>query len=223
MFSVQGFDPLTYDNFAKRIGAFLFTDVMFRQTRESEKEAARLAAASKPLRKKLRKAAKYLWDTDARFKDVVKSVRGGVGYVVMADDMIRTSSLLLENWDEVKGQCTVTEKDLADAKDLGTRILAAMSDKGSTEVETWRELRNRAGVYLRDGLKRMRSAAVFAHQDDVAVAQRYPSLYSYRKKPSKPKPSKTNGNGVENLATAVTHALESASQADPARSSAASV
>lgn len=133
----QAFKPGSFDceehaDLQLRAKAFWLADIKMRQTLHSEGPFRLLVLEAKPLRKKLFKAAEYLWSDDPELGDVVANIRSGNGHANKADDLGALAALFTEYWDQAEGQCGVTLEDIARAKQISgnqvrhlPRVLAA--------------------------------------------------------------------------------------------------
>ncbi|MCP4604145.1 MAG: hypothetical protein GY847_27095 [Proteobacteria bacterium] len=181
-FSPQAFDVNKYDNMDKRAQAFWHLDILKRQAEDPIGPVKELLEAAVPLRKKLLKAAAYLWEEHPVHGPVVEEIRSGNGHVNKADDLGSLAILFHEHWETVKGQCSVTKQDIMKAHKLGAAILKAKSPIKSKELDEIRILRGKAGEHLRRGIEDIRAGAYFIHRNEVEALNRYPSIFAKGKK-----------------------------------------
>ena len=180
MFVKSSFNPDDFDNITERAMALWFTDIKVRQCTEPA-ELRIIAEKAVPVHRRMLKAALYLWDEDEELGDIVASIRSGRSRADMADDIVSMVSLFESRWDYACSRCDLTEDDLVEARTLGMRIMDAMNstDEG-TEMAHWRNMRERAATYLKQGVDSVRSAAAFVFQNDPYELERYPSLFTGR-------------------------------------------
>jgi len=199
-FKPASFDVEAHDDLARRAKAFWRADIMMRQEQNREGPVRLLVLEAKPLRTKLMKAANYLWGEDPELGDVVATIRRGGGHANNADDLGSLAALFTEHWDKAEGQCGVSLDDIAEAEELGAKILQAMSPSRAELFDDVRGLRRRAAEHLRRGIEQVRAAAMYLFRDTPAEMERYPSLFVRRKK--KNGHSKAGGaEAIENVST----------------------
>ncbi len=187
-FKPEAFNPASYEDFSVRIGALWWADAVHNQTVDPTSGVQEALERAKPLHRKLSKAAGYLWDDDEEIGPVVASIRAGQGYADRADDLVRYAALFIENWAAAQGKCDVTKEDLEEAREVGARLLDAMTSVPAGDVAEIRDRRDRAGEYLRRAVDDIRDAAAYVFRKDPESMERYPSLYSGRRSTTKPGP-----------------------------------
>ncbi|MBN2530389.1 MAG: hypothetical protein JXR76_28635 [Deltaproteobacteria bacterium] len=179
-FEPAAFNVAAYDDFATRLGALWHADILLNQATAPLASVAVLIEASKPLYRKLAKSAQYLWGDDESLGKVVASIREGQGHMDQADDLARYAVLFEENWADAEGKCDVTKADVTQAREYSVQILNAMADKTDSSISDLRDLRNRAGEYVRRAVDDIRDAALYVFRKDGDVNDRYPSLFTGR-------------------------------------------
>ena len=180
-FTAAGFDAAAVEDFPMRTAVLWYTDTQLGQMlapRQGLSEEILLQA--KPLHAKLARAARYLFEDDARLGPVVADIRQGAGHLDTAGDLNRYAVLFEEHWDLAEGRCDVTLEDLASAKHLSTLILEGLTAAPEGDIAEWKDLRNRAGEYLRRGAEDIRAAAAYLFREDPDALSRYPSLHAPR-------------------------------------------
>ena len=190
-FRPEAFSCAELEDLGIRARALWYTDVLLRQAVDPQSLLPELIARGNPLRKKMLRAGRYLWEFDPDLGPVIAEIISGRGRADMADDLMALSSLFTENWVQASGRCEVTEADPQEARSMALRILDALGmTAGSTKVVERRNLRNRAGTYLRNAADKLRDAAKFVHRRDPDALARYPSLFKRTSRPSPraPKP-----------------------------------
>ncbi len=167
---------------------------MLRQVTDTDGPLQILMQQAKPLRVKLLRAANYLFGDHERLGEVVAAIRAGNGHMNKADDLGSLATLFTENWHYVMGRCDVTEEDVLQAQALGTRMLQLMGASNRANILELRDLRDRAGEYMRRGIEEIRSAAAFVFRHNPEFLERYPKLYSRTRK-------RVNGHANGEVAT----------------------
>lgn len=205
IFRDDAFDVLAYDNLPTRVGALWHADILLNQAISPVADVAKLVEESKRLYKKLARAALYLWGDDGELAKVVASIRAGSGFMDQADDLARYAVLFTENWADAKGNCNVTLEDVEAARAYSVKILNAMTEKSDSSVSDLRDLRNRAGEYLRRAVDDIRDAALYVFRKDNDVNERYPSLFAghIEKRRKNIKSQKDNENSAPDTETTI--------------------
>jgi hypothetical protein len=191
-FAPDAFDPAEHDDLEDRALALWHADLLLRDAGEQAGSSPDLLDQAKQMRARLLKAAEYLWNNDSELRDLVADIRSHRGRADMADDLARLRRLFVEHWPEAKASCSLTSKDLEQAKDLGKAVINALSRGEADELADLRLLRDRAAEHLRRGIDDVRAAAAFVFRDDPASLAKYPGLYSSRNRrngATRPKPS----------------------------------
>ncbi len=199
-FTKKAFDVDKYANMDKRAQAFWHLDILKRQVEDPVGPVKELLDAGVPLRTKLLRGAIYIWEGHVVLGSVIDEIRSGNGHVNKADDLGSLATLFHEHWDEAEGQCNVTKQDIIKAQKLGAAILQAKSPIRLKELDELRDLRHRAGEYLRRGIETIRAGAHFIHRDDPDAMERYPSMFVKGRKRKNGK----NGKDAEGTEQAVT-------------------
>lgn len=177
-FKEEVFNPQEYDNFPTRVGALWHADIMLQQATDPNGTLAMLIDETKPLHQKMSKASAYLWFDDVDLAAVVASIREGSGYMDQADDLARYAALFTENWVAADGNCNVTLQDIEAARDFSARLIDAMTTTEVSSVAELRDLRNRAGEYMRQAVDDIKDAAQYVFRHDEEALKRYPSLFT---------------------------------------------
>jgi hypothetical protein len=177
----QWFDAEAHDDLAERALALRQADLMLRMARDQGGELQQLVAEGVPLRKLLVETADYLWDEEERKERL--SLRGGRGYIDVADDLGTLALFFRERWTEVEGRSQVTEASLRRAEELGELLagtlfpVSAGGANESDDVLELRSLRNRAAYHVMVGMEKVRQAAAFVHHGDPERLKLYPSFF----------------------------------------------
>ena len=188
----DAFDPDAHDDLEVRAKGFWQVDILLRQGVNPDGPLHVLLAEAKPLRAKLNKAAVYLWGDDPVLGEVLAGVHSGKGYDDKADDLGSLSTLFSENWKMAEGQCSVTFDDVIKAQALGAAIFKTMSSSEKEVLNELRDLRDRSGEYLRQGIENIKAGAIYIFRKTHEEIGRYPSLFLRRKK--KRNGARVNGN-----------------------------
>ena len=198
-FKTAAFNPDAYNDFPTRVGALWHADIMLAQAIDPAGNVSTLIEASKPLYKKMGKAAVYLFGDHETLGQVVASIREGSGHMDQADDFARYAALFKENGAAAEGKCDVTKEDIETALDYSAQILNAMTDTEESSVSDLRDIRNRAGEYLRRAVDDIRDAALYIFRYDDDVQERYPSIYAgvYLKGRKKGKKASAESTAIE--------------------------
>lgn len=182
-FKVAAFQPADFEDLELRAKALWQADVDWRQRVEKEKELPKLLAAAGPLKRKLFRAADYLWGEDDEAGLIIAEIRSGTGYLDLADDLMALANLFDARWGEVAGRTLVEEEDLGEARAIATAIAAAYGgNPHDPDAESLRDLRTRAFHYLYTGVEEVRAAAAYVHRNDPVRLADYPSLFAWRRR-----------------------------------------
>ena len=180
-FTPKGFDAEGIEDFPLRTAALWYADVQLGQAiNPSGGMPQEIISRAKPMHQKLAKAALYLWSDHETLGPVVADIRQGAGHLDMAGDLTRYAVLFQENWSAAEGNCEVTPSDLNEAKQLSTLMLEALTAAPEGTVSELKDLRARAGEYLRRGADQIRTAAEYIFRDDPTALSRYPSLHQIK-------------------------------------------
>jgi hypothetical protein len=177
-FTPAGFDAEALADFPLRTASLWYVDVQLGQALNPKTGMPEeIISVAKPLHTKLARAAKYLWESDAVLGPVVADIRQGSGYLDMAGDLTRYAVLFDDHWKDIEGRCDVVQDDTASAKKLSTLMLQSLTATPIGTVDELKDLRNRAGEYLRRGAEDIRDAAEYVFRKDPSAFSRYPSLH----------------------------------------------
>lgn len=180
-FTSAGFDAEALADFPVRTAVLWYTDVQLGQALNPKiGMPEEILSAAKPLHARMARAAQYLWEADEVLGPVVADIRLGAGYLDMAGDLTRYAVLFEDHWNETTGRCDITLEDIASAKNLSTAMLEALTAAPVGTVAELKELRARAGEYLRRGAAELRAAAEYVFRKDPVALVRYPSLHVSR-------------------------------------------
>ena len=178
------FDPEVYDDITERAMALWYADIKVRQSTDPV-DLHVITEKAVPVHSKLLRAANYLWEMDEELGGVVAAIRSGRSRTDMADDILSMVNLFDSRWAYAKNRCDVTEEDLVEARVLGIRIMEALNNTAEeTELAARQDIRNRAATYLRLGVDDVRAAASYIFRGDPEDMERYPSLFSGKKRTS---------------------------------------
>jgi len=174
-----------------RAMALWYADVMLRQAMDPDAGVMQaLLKEGKALQKKLRIAAAYIWRGNGGLSGVLSDIRQGRSRLDVADDLASFANLFENRWTEAEGKCDVAKADIDAAKSLSVRMMDAVNRRtGSIEAATWRLDRDRAGMYLFEGVRTLRLAATVVHQGDRDALKNYPALFSIQRPRRKEKES----------------------------------
>ncbi len=192
------FDTKAHDNMARRAEALWEADVLLSKTKKYKSGAPKLAKQTREMKSRLKKTAVYLWSNEKKKMKVLSKMKRGNSYLNLADDIFKLYHLFIENMAEVKRRTDITEAEMARAHDLGARLLDAVGPSSDERLRKARDLRARAGEYLREGIENIRTAAGFRFQGDEKHLSRYPKLGEFRKG-NKKKPLKRSAKAAINL------------------------
>jgi hypothetical protein len=181
-FHKEVFNPADYDNFESRAKGFWQADILMRQELNNQGPLRLIISKVNPLRKKLLKAANYLWSEDIELSDVLNRINKGNGYANKADDLGSLATLFTEHWESAQGLCNITLEDITRAKALGADMLEAISPSRKQAVDDFKSLRNRAAEYLREAIEEVRAAAAYIYRNNPSEMERYPSMFANRRK-----------------------------------------
>lgn len=102
-------------------------------------------------------------------KDVQK-IREGVGKFDMASDCVALAALFRQNAATIKGKHAVSAKDIAEAADVGTQLLAVLKPKGAKASKVSSasvDKRDRLWTLLVQGFRDLRRAGMNIWVDEV--------------------------------------------------------
>ena len=177
------FDPDLYDDITERAMALWYADINVRQSTDPV-DLHIIIDKAIPVHNKLQKAANYLWDEDPELGDVVAAIRRGRSHPDMADDILSMVNLFESRWAYAKDRCDISEEDLVEARVLGIRIMEALNNTAEeTVLAARRDIRSRAATWLRMGVDDVRAAASYIFRENPEEMERYPSLFSGRRRP----------------------------------------
>lgn len=187
-FKPQAFDAARCDDLMVRALALWEADTLARQAIDPESLLPPLLAEATPLRKKLLRAAEYVWGDDPNLGPVVSEIRSGGGHKDTADDLVALGALFSTYWDAASGRCDVTDEEVAAARKLGLKLLQALGTNAQTSpVASARDLRDRAAAYTRQAANELRAAAAFVFRNDPEALERYPALHAAPPRRRRPK------------------------------------
>lgn len=191
-FTTAGFDVKMYNDVEKRALAFWQADVNFRQKLDPENRLAQLVPEATMMKKTLLPAAEYLWGNEPELGPKVAAIRSGSGHLDLADDLMSLATLFMDHWTDVDGKSRVTKNQLGRARELGMEIVKTVAPKDEARpVSDARDLRNRAGTYLRQACEEIRAAAAFMYRKTPDAMDRYPAPYSPKRRGKKTQPVTT--------------------------------
>jgi hypothetical protein len=177
-FTPAGFDAEGLADFPLRTAVLWYVNVQLGQALNPKAGMPEeIISVAKPLHAKLARAALYLWESDNALGPVVRDIRQGSGYLDMAGDLTRYAVLFDDNWKNIEGRCDVVQDDTASAKKLSTLMLQSLTATPFGTIDELKDLRNRAGEYLRRGAEDIRDGASYVFRKNPAAFSRYPSLH----------------------------------------------
>ena len=180
-FKRQGFDPDAVSDLPDRVSALWQADTMLRRALDPESTMQELLDDAVVVHTKMAKTAKYLFEDDDEIWPVVADIREGSGHMDRAGDLARYAELFTTHWDRVDGKSEVTQADIDNAKEMSVRILRAYTENDESNIRSLRDLRDRAGEYLARAVDDIRDAALYHFRNDPDAADRYPTLFKYRR------------------------------------------
>jgi hypothetical protein len=193
-----GFDVEAHDDMAKRAQALWEANVLFLKLKNGKGGATKLARQAREMKVRLKKTAYYLWSEDKKKMKTLSAMKRGNSRFNLANDVFKLYRLFIENMDEVKRRSDITEVDIARVDELGKSLLDAVGPSGDERLRAAKDLRARAGDYLRQGIDNIRAAAGFVFQWDEKHISRYPKLGELRTRNNK-RQSKSGAEGSQNL------------------------
>lgn len=199
-FKPGAFDAEVAAGIARSSGALWQADVLLRQVVTPTGLLDEILAKATPLRSRMLNAAMYLWLDDAELGPQVAEIRSGSGHMDQADDLVALATLFDQRFAEVKDSSKVTRGDVGLAAELGMALMKSLDPPGSAEIDRARDLRNRAGTYLRRQVDLVRAAAGYVHRDDPEALRAYPSLQYRPRRPRRaiePGPAADGPEGVD--------------------------
>jgi len=213
--NTDAFDPADYEDLPDLAKAFLYIDFKIRQCLNMNLELPGLIEVAKPLHAKLLRAGIYLWEFDPVLGEFIAQIRTGRSRNDMIHDIGNMATLFEARWEQVKNSCEVTAEDLRTAQSISLRIIDVLnSDAAETETDKWKSLRDRAVYLLKKYTDDIRLAATFVHNNDPAVAERYPNLLSGRNTRRASRPSDAPASSEEE-AQATEEKADTAPQTPP--------
>jgi hypothetical protein len=176
VFTQKGFDPARHDDMEQRALALWQADVDYRLVLDPERSLPDLVAEATPLRKKMMRAAIYLWEDDEDLGPQVVAIREGRGHMDTADDLIALAALFDSQWASAAPRCAVTVQDLVAARRLGLEMMHMLNpDVRQDATARARRLRDRAGAYALLGARDIRLAAAYVFRDHPTRLESYPN------------------------------------------------
>ncbi len=112
-----------------------------------------------------------------------------------------------------EGQCSVTFDDVIKAQALGAAIFKTMSFSEKEVLNVLRDLRDRSGEYLRQGIENIKAGAIYIFRETPEEIGRYPSLFHKRKR--KRNGARVNGNARADSGTPPPPVEEDTSSSEP--------
>jgi len=180
-FNPAVFDPKNYDDLLRMAQALWQADVILRQILDPEDRLPALIEEARRIRRKLLRAAIYLWEYDDDTGDIVAAIRAGKGHLDTADDLLALANLIGDRWGAAHDKVDVTAADIKRARELSVAMVDALNKRNNgDEVNAARDLRDRAASYAEDALNTLRAAATFVHRNDNEARRRYVGIYAKR-------------------------------------------
>lgn len=180
-FREDAFNPDDYADLRKRGLALWQADADYQNASDPERKLPVLAAQGAPLRKKLLRAAEYLWGEDEQHGSTVAAIRSGRGHVDTADDLLKLASFFEDHWASVADSSAVTADDLQQSRRLAEAMADAISARpDAAEVAAARDLKDRAATHAQAGVDAVRNAALFIYGGDTEKMVRYPTIFTGR-------------------------------------------
>jgi hypothetical protein len=183
-FKPEAFSPAAYDDLPVRAQALWHADTKLRQLLDPTGISVALVAKAEPLKKKIFRAASYLWGDDPEIGSQIDAIRAGNGYLDLADDLVALSGVFGAHWSFASGKCDITEADLAAARGVASELMTALVGRDASretagrDIAQVRDVRDRAATYAREGIDDVRAAAAFIYRrDSEAWTERYPSFF----------------------------------------------
>lgn len=175
------FEPERYDDIELRALALWAAEADLRVLLDAERKLPSLIAEATPVRQKLLRAAEYLWGSEPRTAARVAAIRAGSGYADLADDLNNLVALFESELAYALANSAVRKADLAQARRLSVAIARLLDgdDPSDSSVNNRRELRDRAGSYLTEGINEVRRAAAYIFHHTPERLEAYPSLFAY--------------------------------------------
>lgn len=175
-FTKAGFDVTRYDDLEPRALALWQADVDYRQMIEPQGSLSDVLAQALPMRKKLLRAAVYLWEDHEVLGPQVAEIRDGRGHLDTADDLVALPTLFETQWHAVADQCAITRQDLSEARGLGLELMHLLHPANKQKaIQEARDLRNRAYTHAVQGARDVRLAAAFVFRDRPERLEAYPN------------------------------------------------
>src|SRR5262245_20131721 len=150
--------------------------------RDVEKMQA-LAVVATPLREDLLVQADALAHKGYFDTAKVAEIKGGTGYLDLANDLIALSLLFRQAWSVVQGKTTVVQADCEKADKLGREILGAMGSRlqpngEPTTVDQAMDKRARAFTLFQSAYESCRQAAAYLRWQEGDADVLVPSIFT---------------------------------------------
>jgi len=190
LFSTGLFKAEELEDLNDRAMALWHSDIKLRQAMSPAGSLPELLKQAKALQKKLRKNALFLWSDNGSLNAVLSEIRRGRSRLDTADDLAALASLFESRWPEAENNCGLKKADIEAARTLSIQLVNALNSTVNTsEAAYWRDQRDRAGVYLFDGIRTVRIAAMMVFKSNPDALAAYPALCSVKKTKREPKES----------------------------------
>ncbi|MBN2802721.1 MAG: hypothetical protein JXR91_06480 [Deltaproteobacteria bacterium] len=175
-FNTAGFDPSVIEDLPARAGALWYADISLQQLSSKKSDDLDIKREAALLKKEFQSAAEYLWSDSEEISPIIAKIKSGAGQVDAGDDLVQYSHLFKTNWELANGRCAITLHHLEQALELGTKMVEIAGNLSHLQGERERNIRNRAGQHLKNGINYIRRAAAYIFEDQD-ISKRYPSLY----------------------------------------------